>query len=58
MPQQRIRVITTGSEEKDRHIVITVSEEDAEKLNGLDRWVKEEKKAKRTIAYASFEPEK
>ena len=58
MPQQRIRVITTGSEEKDRHIVITVSEEDAEKLNGLDRWVKEEKKAKRKIKDASFEPEK
>jgi len=47
MPQQRrIRVKTSGSpEHENERVVITVSDEDAAKLDGLDLWVKKEKEA-------------
>jgi hypothetical protein len=56
MPQQRsIRVKTSGSQDNEKKVVITVSDEDAEKLSGLDRWVIDEKKAKRKIDDVRFE---
>ena len=47
---------TSGSQEQENKVVIAVSGEDAEKLNGLDRWVSEEKKAKRKIDDVRLEP--
>ena len=56
MPQQRkIIVKTSGSQDKEKNVVITVSDEDAPKLDELDRWVKDEKKAKRKIDDVRFE---
>jgi hypothetical protein len=55
MPQQRIIVKTSGSEDKEEKHEITVSDEDAGKLDRLDRWVKDEKKAKRKIDNVRFE---
>jgi len=51
MPQQRrIRVKTSGSKEHENDkVVITVSDEDADKLDGLDLWVMQEKEARRKI---------
>jgi len=57
MPQQRrIRVKTSGSEEQEKKVEITASDEDAKKLDELDRWVSEEKKKKRKIDDVRFEP--
>jgi hypothetical protein len=56
MPQQRIRVKTSGSAENEKVEIITVSDADAQKLDDLDGWVKEEKKAKRKIDDVRFEP--
>ena len=57
MPQQRrIRVKTSGSEEQEKKVEITVSDEDAERLDELDRWVSEKKKEKRKIDDVRFEP--
>ena len=57
MPQQRrIRVKTSGSpEHENERVVITVSDEDAAKLDGLDGWVRKEKEATRTIDNVRFE---
>jgi hypothetical protein len=61
MPQQRkITVKTTGNPHQDEEnppVVITVSDEDARKLDGLDRWVRNEKNVKkRKIDNVRFEP--
>ena len=47
---------TSGSEEQEKKVEITASDEDAKKLDELDRWVSEEKKKKRKIDDVRFEP--
>jgi hypothetical protein len=49
MPQQRIRVKTSGSPDNEKQVDIDVTDEDAERLDELDGWVSDEKKAKRKI---------